>query len=392
MVLSMRRFCLFALVLSLMFTVAACQSEEPLPTAVAPAALPTTLPPTTASTSLPPTHTAVASPTVTATSDRPTSTPQATPTPVIAPNLNIASPAEGAQLLLGQANEVTGFVHSAPGMTIQVGATSFSGWTLATTNAAIDGNTWEAQLVLPNSFSGAATLHVVFLDAGGEIVSRSSIPVEIVPPEETASDYLALSHPLSGGMVVAGHSVFFDGRLQRTNGAQMRLSVLAEGCETEVGYYNLVLYGSTYWYAYLNLPRNVSGPACAQVSTGSPDGEGWLAAQVPIEIRPWGDEEAVSVFIAFPQTGRTRRGGEPLNVEGVAYNAPGGNVNVSVQSEDGRVLGETLVSTDDYGRWATEMLLPADISGEAVVRASIGDAASPRATTETVISVVPGSP
>ena len=129
-------------------------------------------------------------------------------------------------------------------------------------------------------------------------------------------------------------------------------------------------------------------PAAAE----APDGEGWLAAQVPIEIRPWGDEEAVSVFIAFPQTGRTRRGGEPLNIEGVAYNAPGGNVNVSVQSEDGRVLGEALVSTDDYGRWATEMLLPADISGEAVVRASIGDAASPRATTETVISVVPGSP
>jgi hypothetical protein len=116
-----------------------------------------------------------------------------------------------------------------------------------------------------------------------------------------------------------------------------------------------------------------------------------MAAQAPLTIYPREDERGQSITFAHPSAGQRFAGGQTINVNGVAYNAPAGEVHVSVATEDGRVLADTTVEADRNGFWLFELSLPpdADELTQVQVQASLGDPLSPSATAQLVFSLAP---
>jgi len=284
---------------------------------------------------------------------------------------------------------VSGYGYLSPELTVKVGLTSITGWHLASTDATVGENGWEATLTVPASVSGAATLRAAVVVEGGQVIASDTVAVTLSVQEPPEEPYLVLDRPAGASMAVAGHWLFFDGRLERSGGGPLRLAVW-EACETEVANFRFNLRSSTYWYGRVLVPEDVSGPACAVATVGEPGEEGWVAAQVPIAILAEDSEGSVGVMIANPSSGRTVRGGGTLAVNGVAYNAPGGGVQVQVTLANGRIVANTTVQADAYGYWETTVNLPADLDGEAVVAATVGTGATSLASTQVLIDVVPG--
>jgi hypothetical protein len=371
--------------------IVAC-NETALPTPVPTAALPITPPPTTAATALPATRdlATATQPPPTATSVVPTLQPSATSTPVIAPILSIGSPAAGARLPLGSEVEVSGFSHSLPGMILQLGLISETGWTLSSATAELDASGWRGTLPIPATVSGSAELQAVLLDAGGGLLASDSIPVFVELAEPRPESYLTLIRPPSGMIAAAGHAFYGDGNLRSETGGSIRFSILVDDCQEEIAHYAFTLRGSTYWQAYVILPEEVAGPACAVVMKEQPGSEGFMAAQVPITIFPRDDERGVSVAIANPAAGQRIAGGQTITVNGVAYNAPEGRVHITIMLANGRMLTDTMLDADRYGYWELEISLPPDVDGQVQIQASLGDTLTPAATTQLIFNGVPG--
>lgn len=372
-------------------------SQSALPTPVPTAAVPGAAAPATATPEgiegLPATRdlATATSPPPTPTSSIPTSIPTATSTPVIAPILSIGSPAEGARLPLGGDVIVSGFSHSLPGMILQVGLVSETGLTIASTTAELDAGGWQGTLSIPATVYGSAELQAVLLDAGGGLLASDSIPVFIELAEPRPESYLTLIRPPAGMVAAAGHAFYADGNLRSDSGGAMRFSVLVNDCQEEVAHYAFTLRGSTYWQAYVILPEEAQGPACAVVTKDQPGSEGWLAAQVPITIFPRGDERGVSVAIANPAEGQRIAGGQTITINGVAYNAPDDQVHLTVALANGRMLTDTALPTDRFGYWELELSLPPDVDGQAQIHASLGDTLAPIASTQLLFNVVPSN-
>lgn len=354
---------------------------EVLPATAAPSATP--VPPTEA----PPTQTP--RPSATATATTPAATATATATPVVAPLLSITAPQEGGALPVGGEAVVSGYGYLDPETTVRVGLTSATGWNLASGEATVGENGWEATIAVPPSVTGAAALHAAIVTDDGEVVARDTIPVTLQVQEPPEEGFLVLSRPAAGGMAVAGHSLFFDGRLEKEGGGRVKLSVWM-GCQTEVAEYSFSLRGSTTWQGYVILPEDLSGPACAVATIGQTGREGWLAAQVPITLLSQDEEQAVGLIIANPGTGRTVRGGSSLHVNGIAYNAPRGGIDVQIVLANGQIVAESTVQPDFYGYWETTMDLPVDVGGQAVVRANMESGDTLLASAQVLLNVVQG--
>lgn len=370
----------------------ACQSTAAVPTAIPTAAVPVAVnTPTSAATSLPPTRDIASTPTAPPPTPTATLRPTRTATPVVAPVLSLTTPAGGETLFIGQSVEASGFVHSSPGMTVRVGLTSATGLSLATADATIDDSTWRATVEVPPFVSGRGELQVALVAEDGTVLGRDSAPVSLGVDAEQAESFMSLARPAAGDMIVAGHYLFFDGRLQRAAGGRVTIALLMEGCQEEVAAYTFTLRGSSYWQAYVIPPRDVSGPGCAVATVGSPGEEGWRAAQVPVDVLARTDPDAVGVMIANPAPGRRLSGGETITVNGVAYNAPGGDVHVAVMLANGRIISESTVEAGVSGFWEVDVTLPVDVEGDASVTATVGDPDNPLAGETTVFSLVPGS-
>jgi hypothetical protein len=385
---------LIFMLLAILLAAVAC-SQAALPTPVPTAALPVAvspISPAAVATSLPATRDLA-----TATRPPATATPvvQAQPvtstaTPVIAPILSIGSPPEGARLPLGGAVQVSGFTHSLPGMILQLGLISETGWTLSSATAEFNGGAWQGTLPIPPNVYGSAELHAVLLDAGGGLLASDSIPVFVELAEPWPESYLTLLRPPAGMIAASGHALYGDGNLRAESGGVMRFFVAIDDCEEEVAHYDFTLRGSTYWQAYVILPEDVEGPACAIVVKDQPGEEGWLAAQVPLIIYPRGDERGQSIAIANPAAGQRIAGGQTIEINGVAYNAPQGNVNVAVMLTNGRMLVDTTVASDRFGFWQLELSLPPDVDGQVQIIASLGDPAAPVTSTQLIFDGIPG--
>lgn len=378
------------LLIAFILLVGACNQSPPETTAVPTEAAPATAAPT--HTPLPPTEappTATPLPSATATATTPPATATATATPVVAPLLSITAPQDGGALPVGDEVVVSGYGYLDPETTVKVGLTSATGWNLATGDATADENGWEATIAVPPSVSGAAALHAAIVTNDGEVLARDTIPVTLRVQEPPEGGFLVLSRPGAGGMAVAGHSLFFDGRLEKEGGGRLKLSVWM-GCQTEVAEYSFSLRSSTTWQGYVILPEDLSGPACAVASVGQTGRDGWLAAQVPITLLSQDDEQAVGVMIANPGSGWTVRGGTSLRVNGIAYNAPRGGVKVQIVLANGQIVAESAVQPDFYGYWETTVDLPADLNDQAVIQANMESGDTLLASDQVLLNVVPG--
>jgi hypothetical protein len=387
---------IFMLLAILAVMLIACSQSTALPTPIptaAPPALPspTTEPTALPATPLPPTRDLATAtrPPATPTSVLSTRPPSGTGTPVIAPLLSIANPAAGARVPLGGEIEVSGFSHSLPGMILQLGLISATGWTLSSAAADLETGGWRGTLPIPPVVHGSAELQAVLLDAGGGLLASDSIPVFIELAEPRPERYLTLLRPTPGMIAAAGHALYGDGNLRADSGGSMRFFLAINDCQDEVAHYAFTLRSSTYWQTYVIIPENVEGEACAVILKDEPGVEGWLAAQVPLTIFPRGDERGLSVSIANPAANQRINGGQTIEINGVAYNAPDGNVNVSVQLTNGRVLADTTVSSDRFGFWSFELSLPPDVEGQVQITASLGEPAAPLTSTQLIFIGVP---
>ena len=368
------------ILLVLLLGLAAC-SEAALPTPIPTAAPPVPASPTAdESEALPATRDlSTATPQPQPTSQEPTRPATRTPTPVIAPILSIGSPAPGARLPLGGEVEVSGFTYSVPGMILQLGLTSHTGWAIATAT--------ELERVLARHAADTANVY-----GSAELIWRrccSTIHLQLAEPRPES--YLTLIRPQPDLIAAAGHALYFDGNLRSDTGGRMHVAVLMNDCQEEVTDYSFMLNGSTFWQVYVILPENVEGPACAVVTKDEPGSEGWMAAQVPLTIYPRDDERGQSIAFAHPSAGQRFTGGQTINVNGVAYNAPNGEVHINVTTEDGRVLADTTVEADRNGFWLLELSLPPDADGliQVQVQASLGDPLSPSATAQLIFNPRP---
>lgn len=388
----MRTFRQILVLLGIVLATAACRSTAAVPTPIPTAAVPVALNTATGeATSLPPTRDIASTPTPQPPTPTPTLRPSRTATPVVAPILSLTTPAGGETVFIGQNFEASGFVHSSPGMTVRVGLTSATGFSLTETDATIDDSTWRATLEVPPFVSGAGELHVVLVAEDGAVLARDSAPVSLSVSAEPEDSYMLLTRPGMGDMVVAGHYLFFDGRLQRAGGGRVTIALLMEECQEEVAAYTFTLRGSSYWQAYVIPPRDLSGPGCAVAYVGAPGEEGWRAAQVPVDVLARTDPDAVGVMIANPAPGRRLTGGETITFNGVAYNAPGGDVHVAVMLANGRIISESTVEAGASGFWEVDVTLPVDVEGDASVTATLGDPDNPLAGETNVFSLVPGT-
>lgn len=299
-------------------------------------------------------------------------------------------PAPGSELPLGGEVAVSGYGYLSPGMTVKVGLVSATGWSLGSADATIGGDGWEATLSLPTAVSGAAMVQAIIVGEDEEVIAQDNIPVTLAAPDSLEEPYLTLARPARGDMAVAGHSLLFDGRLQRPGAGQVILSVWMEECKTEVAQYTFDVTGSTYWQGYVFLPEDISGPACAVASIGEPGEEGWLAAQMPVMLYAQDEPGAVGVLVANPRSHRTVNGGETLAVNGLAYNAPAGGVQVQVALPNGQILDTAAVRPNSHGYWETTVNLPADLDGQAIVQAVLGTPEDPLASAYHLFTVVPG--
>jgi hypothetical protein len=298
------------------------------------------------------------------------------------------SPADGIQVAVSGVITATGFAHVVPGMTIQVGVTSPTGVVLAATEATVSQNAWQAVLALPETVTGAATLHAVAVDAGGDEMVRRSIRLRLTVDRERVGSYVQLYRPEPEAVAVAGHSFFIDGQLWRNGGGYLQVAILMNECTDSVADMDVRLQTSSYWWTFLHVPDGLAGPACVAAWVGAPGEDDWRAAQLPITVLAKDDPLARGVAIANPRSGRTFHGGDVLLINGVAYNAPGLAVNIKVSLPNGEIIAETTEQADYFGYWTTEVGLPAGTEEEVLITASIGEATDPIAETQAVINLV----
>lgn len=383
------------LLLTLIMVLTSCRPGPVVPTAAPTAELPAgdatgVLPPTNTPNALPPTQdlstaTAEATPTAVV----PTRSATGTPTPVIGPIIDINQPEEGQRFTLGVPITVTGFAQVSPGMSIRVGLTSATGWSLSEAEAEIEGSAWQATLPAPEQVTGLAALHAVIVDAGGAEQSRSSVAVELAADRQHSSSYVTLFRPTANTVAVAGHNLFIDGQLWRAGGGMLQAAVFMDECQESVADVSFQLATSSTWQGFVVLPRDISGPACAVAWVGQPGEDEWRAAQTPITVLHQDDPAAHGLLIANPRDGRRVPAGESLLINGVAYNAPGRTVTLSVTLDNGQVVGEAEAQADYFGYWRAEVLIPPGLEAEAVVTAFLGDEAEPDEVAEVLFGIAP---
>lgn len=362
-------------VLFLLILLAACSSPtpEPLPTALPVAELPTATP-----TSLPPTtdFTAVAIPTVTA---APTNTHQPTATPPpIEPSVGITSVKANEQIMLGSDLQLRGLTEIDENHVISVTLTSLNGRVLTETQAAIQDQTWEAPITVPNTTSGAAFLRAIVQNEAGELAAEHQIPVTLVINRENGERYLNLYRPLTGETAVGGFNLFFDGRVYLPTNSAISISVWTDDCQTRAAQQSFTLGRSTvdfYWQGFVVVPNiTTTGTACAIAHFGEEGTEDYREAVVAINILPPDDEQARGVVIASPAADSHVGAGRELLLYGTALNTSEEPVSVSILMENGRIISQETAAADFWGYWEFSVTLPPDVFGPAKVTVSANDA------------------
>lgn len=379
----------FSLVLLSLLLVVACR-PEPTPTVTLPTIIPTANLALTDTPDLPPTSELHPAGTTAPTIATPTRRPTETPSPLQAV-INITTPSDGAEVILGRELFVGGLLRRNPGQTVAVGLVSITGRVLTTTTATVDDetNSWQTTLVVPTFISGAGQLQAAILNPDGTVAAITNSPIALAIDSTTSESYVAIFRPVISENGVSDHNLFFDGRLQRQSGGYLNLSIWVDNCQRKVAQHGFQLRGSSYWQGFVIIPRDLSGPACAVASIGSPDSPDWRQAEIPINILAKEEPAAHGLVIGNPPAGQSYLTGNPLYVYGVAYNAPDSQVRVSIVLENGRILSETTVAADFWGYWEAQVILPFDGDGQAAIAVSTGDIDQPIDQAQVIITIEP---
>lgn len=351
------------LIVIVLFPAVACR-EAPAPPALTqtPAVTPmeeATMPPTATTTTAPPTATAPAELTATPVPETPTLAPTATAEPEATATpaaLTITDPAAGVVVAPGSALTVAG---RAPADAAAVAvALRAAGMTLAAVEASVAETAWVATVDVPENVTGPAVLEAA-LD--GE--PAESLSLEIRRAQAASGSAISLDYPTAESKAVAGHVLFFQGRVQQPIDGAVTIEVRYDDCQSTAARQAFDVGQGGQWWGFVVVPETVFGPACAMASTGEmgAPGEGaWRAAQTELELLAIDDEEARGVFVGnFPNTEVTPGGS--VAVYGSAFNAPGRQVTVALRVEE-ETVAEEEVTADAFGYWTADLVLPADVT------------------------------
>ena len=368
----MRKINNFSLFILCLLLLAACQPEEPLPTRLATVPVPT--PDASNTPAVPPTRTPEPTPT-----PLPTATvvfATRTATPFILPDgpaVNITTPSINAELVMGTEISIGGLGQMLPSQTLSITLVSATGHLLAEAEGEMgEFNSWQVDLTIPQQVSGPAQIQAVVLDEDGEQLAIDVHAVHLVLDTSTSDKYMALFRPVTGEQAVSGFNLFFDGRAQNPTGNYITISLWDQNCQNRLAVQGFQLRSSTYWQGFLVVPRDITGPACAVADFGERGTEDWREAQVLLDILSPTDENAKGVLIGNPPPNAVLTAGETITLYGTAYNAPDGQVVISVILENGRVITEIVTTADIFGYWETSLFIPPDAEGTAMINISIG--------------------
>lgn len=364
------------LFLSIFLLLSACESEALIPTLAMtapapPSPQPTNTPlPTSSPTPIPPTNT----PTLTPTPSVTPVIPRLEETPFAQSGVNITSPREREVLIQGDKIPVGGLIQLAESETLSVSLINATGQRIAVADVDVHqfGN-WDGTVDIPATHSGTARLSAKVLDSDNMVVAQDEHEVSIGVSLDLSDQFLDLYRPIGGDRAVAGYNLFFDGIVQRPVNNLVSISLWDDDCQVQIAKQSFRLRGSGYWQGFLVVPSNASGPACAVAHFGEPGSEEWREAQIAVEIFPSGSDESFGVLVGNPPPGSLVESGKSLLLYGTAFNAPDGEIRITIQSEDGRLITEGLASADVFGYWELSLFIPDEASGNVEIAATIGD-------------------
>ncbi len=383
----MRKSNFFLSLIILLQILVACQPAEEVPTRFPTAEVPTPIPPPP---TVPPTRTPEPTPT-----PLPTATvvfATRTATPVILPDgpaVNITTPSINAELVMGTDITIGGLGQMLPSQTLSITLVSATGHLLAEAEAEMtEFNNWQVDLTIPQQVSGPAQIQAAILEEDGEQVAIDIHAVHLILDTSTTDKYMALFRPVTGEQAVSGFNLFFDGRAQDPTGNYITISLWDQNCRNQIATQGFQLRSSSYWQGFLVVPRDITGPVCAVADFGERGTEDWREAQVLVEILAPTDENAKGVLIGNPPPNAVLTAGESILLYGTAYNAPDGQVLISVILENGRVITEIVTTTDIFGYWETSLFIPPDAQGTAMINISIGTPGeSDYAQNQTIVTI-----
>jgi hypothetical protein len=364
------------LFLSIFLLLSACESEAVIPTLAVtapapPSPQPTNTPlPTSTSTPIPPTNT----PTLTPTPSVTPVIPRLEETPFAESGVNITSPRERELLTQGTEIAVGGLIWLRESETLSVSLVNATGQEIAVADVEVHqfGN-WDGTVGIPASHSGTARLLAKILDRENSVVAQDEHELSIGVNLDLSDQYLDLYHPAGRDLAVAGYNLFFDGIVQRPVNNLVSISLWDDDCQVQIARQSFRLRGSGYWQGFLVVPSNASGPACAVAHFGEPGSKEWREAQVAVEILPSRSDDSYGVLVGNPPPGSKIEPGKSLLLYGTAYNAPDGEIRITIQSEDGRLITEGITSADVFGYWELSLFIPDDARGVVEIGAAIGD-------------------
>jgi hypothetical protein len=254
---------------------------------------------------------------------------------------------------------------------------------LVTDTISVDATTgsWTTTIETPPNITGPAQLTIETPDGEDTV----TVALHLRPDPNAAG--LTLRRPSAGDDAVAGYTLFFEGRVREPVDDTVTIAILTDDCNLSAAQQSFTVVGGP-WHGLVVLPQGIEGPACAVASTG--DGqEGWREARVPIRLLGSEDEGATMIVLGNP-AGTTFQAGEVAGIFGVAVNAPGNQVQVTLTTgvSQNEPLAQGTAAVEAFGFWQAELPLPADVTGPVVVTASMGEGDTYLEATETM-AIVP---
>ncbi len=349
--------------------VACGQGDEQLPSPIATAFLPTA-----AATDIVPTVSPTAEVAQVAATVPPTTTPVVPPTLPAgdAAAINITSPAENSTILTGSTVTVSGLSRVAANQSLRVSLLTINGFLLTQVVVPVESNTFQAEVTVPITITGAAQIQVQVLDNTDTVSAVDTLSVTIAVDAAANPRYLELYRPVQQSKAVGGYYLFFDGYAAQPTGTVF-IAVYVDNCQTEAAATSFRVSSSSYWQGYLYIPNNLSGAGCAIARFGAPGADNWREAQVPIQLQRPNEEGAYAVNLFSPTHLSDLVGGSNVTFWGTAYNAADNLVVISLLREDGVNLAQGSATVDDLGYWETSLNIPLSYTGLAQALVTIGN-------------------
>ncbi|MEM7802326.1 MAG: hypothetical protein AAF633_24250, partial [Chloroflexota bacterium] len=184
--------------------------------------------------------------------------------------------------------------------------------------------------------------------------------------------FLAINRPAGIETAAAGYNFFFDGVAEQPVNFVVNIGILDSDCQTILSRESFTLRGSGYWQGFVVVPQNASGPGCAIAWFGEEGSAERREAVYEIDILAAEDNAASGLLIANPPPNETVRPGERILFYGTTYSPEGDGVQLTVRQSDGAVIATESISSNRFGYWEEEVLLPVEISGSIEVTVDNG--------------------